>query len=79
MAIGRCQYMTCGSTRGQSIRLNLFSRQHESLQFREILVCSECRPLVESARDANLAMVLTDEGAVYLQMWMDSALINDRK
>jgi hypothetical protein len=62
--------------KGQSIRLNLFSRQHESLQFREVLICHECRPTVEGARDAGLPMVLTDEGAIYLQLWMDSALTN---
>lgn len=79
MAIGRCQYMTCGSMRGQSLRGDFFSGEHGQRQFREILICSECRPLVENARDSGLSMTLTKEGAVYLDLWMDSVVVNDRK
>ena len=71
--------MTCGSMRGQSLRAEFFSREHGQRQYREVLVCHDCRPLVEDAREARLPMTLTQEGAIYLDLWMESAVINDRK
>lgn len=72
--IGRCQYMTCGSMKGSSFRADFFVTETNSRHFREVLICSDCRQTCEAARDAGLQFCLTREGAVYLQMWMDTAL-----
>lgn len=75
MSIGRCAYMTCGSMRGSSFRAEFIITEANRREFREVLICSECRILTENARDTGLPMCLTREGAVYLQLWMDAAIL----
>lgn len=72
--IGRCQYMTCGKMHGSSFRANFLVTEVGQIQAREVLICSECRLFTENARETGLLMCLTREGAVYLELWMDSAV-----
>ena len=77
MTIGRCQYMTCGKMSGSSFRAEFVLREGSLThkRFTEVLICSECRLFTENARDTGLEMYLTPEGAVYLGLWMDAAII----
>ena len=72
--IGRCQYMTCGKMHGQSFRADFLLTETNHRQFREVLICNECRLFTENAREVGMVICLTREGVVYLQVWMESAV-----
>lgn len=77
MALGRCDYLTCGSLLGSSFRASFRvgwganSRRMD----REVLLCPDherlCRPLRESMADD---LRLTIGGAVFTNTWLEALL-----
>ena len=71
MALGACQYMTCGSMLGSRFRASFL--QEDRRVDREVLLCPEhereCREVREKM---NRRLGLTPEGYVFSGVWMDS-------
>lgn len=74
MTMGPCHFMVCDSSLGTVFRGQW--RQRDHTMFAEVLLCRQHEQLADEDRRSMLLWVLTDEGWVYPQVWMDSLVGN---